>query len=697
MSTVIKNRAPAEIQVTAEQLVRTARDSVVEDEARIEKLKISTRVTDTEELKMHQAEKRRDYEEKLRHTMVNAGAYIRYAKWEESQLEFRRSRSIYERLLEGENQQYSIWIKYAEFEMRNKFVNHARNVLDRAVTILPRSSHLWYKYTYMEEMLGQVDKTRLVFERWMEWEPSEECWASYINFEVRHKELAKAREVYERFCGCFPTTRSYVKYAKWEERHGQLALARSVFERALDELPLSENKKQRLFVEFAQFETRCKEFKRARAIFKQSLDILPAEDSRELYQAFVTFERQFGDRDSIESVLVTKKRDQYETKLETDKFDYDTWFEYIRLEQAHALAEAAAATENPEQHARVLVQVRTRVRQVYQRAVEVIPPSKTDKRLWQRYIYLWINYAVFEELHLQDVNKARKVYEDCLACIPHKHFSFTKIWILAANLEVRQKDITAARKILGQAIGRCPSKNKIFRAYIQLELQLGNVERCRTLYEKYLEYAPHNCQVWQKYADLEFSVGEEDRSRSILNLAVNQPVLDMPENLWKGFIDFEVQAKQLDNATLLYERLLERTQHVKIWTSYARFLASLKKDMPAVRSLLEKSLTHFKKSDDISAKEDRAVICMAWLQLEQQYGDALSIEKVRKMQPNKVKRRRKIDTGFEEYFDYVFPDDKNSTPGLKLLQLAQNWKRDAENPLKKPKTADENEIDLDDI
>ena len=35
--------------------------------------------------------------------------------------------------------------------------------------------------------------------------------------------------------------------------------------------------------------------------------------------------------------------------------------------------------------------------QVYERAIANIPPAP-EKRYWQRYIYLWINYALFEEL-----------------------------------------------------------------------------------------------------------------------------------------------------------------------------------------------------------------------------------------------------------------------------------------------------------
>ncbi len=78
---------------------------------------------------------------------------------------------------------------------------------------------------------------------------------------------------------------------------------------------------------------------------------------------------------------------------------------------------------------------------------------------------------------------------------------------------------------------------QIFKTYIEIELQLGNIDRCRRLYEKYLEWAPANCYAWSKFAELERSLGETERGRAIFELAIAQPVLDMPELLWKvGYI-----------------------------------------------------------------------------------------------------------------------------------------------------------------
>lgn len=66
-------------------------------------------------------------------------------------------------------------------------------------------------------------------------------------------------------------------------------------------------------------------------------------------------------------------------------------------------------------------------------------------------------------------------------------------------------------------------------------------------------------------------LGDYDRCRAIFELGVEQPVLDMPELLWKAYIDFEFNEEEFENTRKLYKRLLEKTGHVKVWISYAQF------------------------------------------------------------------------------------------------------------------------------
>ncbi|GFH16471.1 uncharacterized protein HaLaN_12895, partial [Haematococcus lacustris] len=58
-----------------------------------------------------------------------------------------------------------------------------------------------------------------------------------------------------------------------------------------------------------------------------------------------------------------------------------------------------------------------------------------------------------------------------------------------------------------------------------------------------------------------------------------------------------------------------------------------------------------------------------------------SVELVAKKIPKRVKRKRAVRTeeggeaGMEEYWDYIFPEESNAAPQLKLLELAYQHKR----------------------
>lgn len=57
-------------------------------------------------------------------------------------------------------------------------------------------------------------------------------------------------------------------------------------------------------------------------------------------------------------------------------------------------------------------------------------------------------------MHAASRRPHSEVYRACLDVIPHKSFTFAKIWLMLAKFEVRHKDLQAARKVLGQVRGR---------------------------------------------------------------------------------------------------------------------------------------------------------------------------------------------------------------------------------------------------
>jgi len=170
------------------------------------------------------------------------------------------------------------------------------------------------------------------------------------------------------------------------------------------------------------------------------------------------------------------------------------------------------------------------------------------------------------------------------------------------------------------AIGMCP-KDRIFKGYIELEIELREFDRCRILYEKFLEYNPQNCTTWIKYAELESILGDVERARAIYELAVDQPKLDMPELAWKAFIDFEIEQQEFDKARSLYKRLLLKTQHVKVWLSFAQFEANSPSPVDsAEREGIDRARDIYKLANDelrnSASKEPRVMLLEAWKEFE---------------------------------------------------------------------------------
>ncbi|XP_060109579.1 crooked neck-like protein 1 isoform X2 [Heteronotia binoei] len=553
----VKNKAPAEVQITAEQLLREAKERELE----LLPPPPQQKITDEEELNDYKLRKRKTFEDNIRKNRTVISNWIKYAQWEESLKEIQRARSIYERALDVDYRNVTLWLKYAEMEMKNRQVNHARNIWDRAITTLPRVNQFWYKYTYMEEMLGNVAGARQVFERWMEWQPEEQSWHSYINFELRYKEVDRARTIYERFVIVHPDVKNWIKYARFEEKHGYFAHARKVFERAVEFFG-EDHMDEHLYVAFAKFEENQKEFERVRVIYKYALDRIPKHEAQELFKNYTIFEKKFGDRRGIEDIIVSKRRFQYEEEVKANPHNYDAWFDYLRLVESDADPDA--------------------VREVYERAIANVPPIQ-EKRHWKRYIYLWINYALYEELEAKDPERTRQVYQACVELIPHKKV------------------------------------------------------------------------------------------------------------LWKSYIDFEIEQEEYENTRSLYRRLLQRTQHVKVWISFAQFELSAGSDnsLSRCRQIYEEANKTMRNCEE---KEERLMLLESWRNFEEEFGTESSKERVDKLMPEKVKKRRKLqaedgsDAGWEEYYDYIFPEDAANQPNLKLLAMAKLWKKQQQddNPERDP-------------
>ncbi|CAD7972605.1 unnamed protein product [Amoebophrya sp. A25] len=670
----VLNKNAAEQQITAEQLIReaTERANVIHIEPKQD-------IIGEDELQAYQGRKRKEFENALRMNKNNMGTWTKYATFEASMKEYARARNVFERALQVEMHNTPLWLKYITFEQKEGFVNHARNLFDRVTLHLPRVDQFWYKYAYMEELLGNFSGARAIFERWMEYEPEDNGWTSFVKFEERCGEIDRGRRVMERYVSCHCTQAAFTRMCKFEERHGNVARTRSAYEKAIELLETELDEK--FWIAFAQFEVRQGEHVRARAIFKAALEQIPKDRAEELYQKYVNFEKIHGGQEEIEDVVMQKRRFAYEETLKDKPRDYDTWFDYLRLEEQGGDIGA--------------------VRELYERAIAQFPPIQ-QKDYWRRYIYLWYNYAMFEEMQAQDYPKARKVYDTIMKICGSKKLSFAKLYHQYAEFELRRLNLDQARRIFGRGMGEC-AKPKLFQWYAALEMQLGNFDKCRVIYERFCETHATAPTGWLKYAEFEEALDEIERARFIYETAI-EVVQDRPEVVWRAYIDLEVNMGELERARRLLDRLLEKSSHLRVWRVYAEFELDNAGDAGRMRDVLERGCSEFKERGQ---NESRAMLLEFWLaqerkratkelkemkeadiqasaeQQEQDQPDEVEISKdeveadewvgkLRDRQPKKKKMRSEDDG--QTYMDYIFPDDSAGEKNLKILQAAQAWK-----------------------
>ena len=765
---VVKNRAPAPIQISAEQIVREAADRQIDAAQFVEPI---VKIHDAEEYQQHLADRRTLFEKNIRYRREHIGNWIKYAKFEEENKEYERARSVYERALEVEFRNATLWLRYVEFELRVENINHARNVLDRAIQILPRVDFLWYKYVWMEELCQDYAKCRTVFERWVQWLPDDNVWIAYARFEVRQNNNDSAQNILQRYCQAYPTCNAYVKYAKFVEYEmNNIPLARSIYETALTTLELEEiQSNARFFIQFTNMEERQNEYDRARVIYQYAIQLLQLNDDdddnmnsmdttttkddeiskdekskrQQLYQQYLTFEKKHGTKNQIEFVVVQQHQKDYEAKIVQNPYDYDLYIEYTTMlqdyqqQQQHQQQPSSLSSSD----AAALTTTQNQIRDIYERGMGQVPPDPNHKDSWRRYIYIVIYYAIYEELMNRNRSRAIQIYTTCLnKIIPHSKFTFLKIWILLGQLYIRDHNIVATRKLFGRALGtilqhakkanspNAPMKKleKMYDTYIQIELALGEIDRCRKLYNQMVQQISTRSTVWIQYANFEATVGESDRCRAIYELALSmQDKLDSPEMVWKSYIDYEMEEGDSDKVRILYDKLLQLTQHIKVYISYGQFeCTSIGSGIAKAREIFQQAYQYFKSLNNNdhmnhsnNGKEERVLLLDAWRALEKVHGTMDDVAVVERKMPRRIKRKRmryddspndghRTELGYEEYFDYQFPDDDQDATAtgetvaaaarFKMLEMAAKWKEEQKKKRLLENDSDDDDDDSDD-
>ena len=648
-------------------------------------------ILDLEELREYQRRKRTEYEGYLKRNRLDMGQWIRYAQFEIEQHDMRRARSIFERALLVDSSFIPLWVRYIDAELKVKCVNHARNLMNRAISTLPRVDKLWYKYLIVEESLNNIEIVRSLYTKWCSLEPGVNAWNSFVDFEVRQKNWNGVREIYSKYVMVHPQVQTWLKWVKFENRHGNAEFTRSVYSLATDTVAdlqklhiWSDAEVVKLVNSFAHWEATQQEYERSTALYRIAIEKWPSNQL--LKGGLLDFEKQFGNINSIEETISYKRKMDYETTLNNNAYDYDTWWLYLDL----------VSESFPNQ-----------IMQTFEKAIVDSRPKGLSKTLhWKRYVYLWMRYICYVELELENSLLEDELFQRLINdIIPHEHFTFSKIWLMYAKFLIRQDDVPRARKILGRAIGLCP-KSKTFKGYIELEVKLKEFDRVRKIYEKFIEFRPSDLQIWSQYAELEENLGDWDRVRGIYAIALDENsqflTREAKIELLQKYITFETESQEFEEARKLYRSYLELNEYsVQSWIEFAMYQSSTPTEQQLsdlaklqsenvdediefeitdenkveARKVFEEAVAFFKDKDD---KEGRLSILEALRDYEETYGTELDQETVGKKLPKVVKKVKLQDGVEEEFIDYVFPDDidDNKPKPSKFLELAKKWKKE---------------------
>lgn len=667
-------------QITSEDIIRDSYNQ------RVKLDKLESSVEDIQELRSLQLTKRKEYEQHLNQNRLNYGQWIRYAKWEiEFNHDFKRARSIYERALQVNIEHVPLWISYIKVELSNSNINHARNLLDRAITILPKVDKFWYLYIQTEETLQNYDKVRQLFKNWVSWKPSSTVWDSYIDFEKRYEEFTNVRDIFKLYIVEYPSGSTWLKWIDFEvnvdAKSKDISIIRNVFELAMDSLILHSKEDEQLpdvVQQFCIWEFNQKEIGRVKEIFHNILDKSLFTFSEKQYNLLLTryydFERTYQFSDDVS----TKRKLKYLANVETNPNDIDSWWLLIYLSQGHEITT------------------------YLEKATASVPPDKEKTILWKRYIYLWIRLCFHYEFDREETERARDTWKACVELTSSKSLVFGKVWINYAKFEIRQDDLTAARKVLGRCIGTLNKpKNNIFKYYISLEKKMGEWDRIRKIFEKWFELSlvknTKALKVLLTYINFEKELEEFDRCESLYEIglslidnSITSPKLTPYDMLYNSYINYYKENFEYDKARQVYETLIKQHGNVKIWILYAQFESAIPNEtqllefranndaefgfeieQPQIqntRNVFTRALAHYKSN---KLDEERLIILQSWKSYETEYGDNDSVANVERKLPTIVKRTKNIDNAVEEYYEYIFPDE---TPNLnQFLMNAKKW------------------------
>jgi len=132
-------------------------------------------------------------------------------------------------------------------------------------------------------------------------------------------------------------------------------------------------------------------------------------------------------------------------------------------------------------------------------------------------VRIWIKSVILEQLVDDSFSQRRLLYIGI-----QKHPTFWELWIMLAQLEIKEEAFCAARLAFISSLKICPHIKQLWLNYSKLEEKLGNLSRARAILEQSLLKSPKDDHLWLASISLEIRTQNKKASEGKLALALQQ-------------------------------------------------------------------------------------------------------------------------------------------------------------------------------
>ncbi|KAL0235995.1 hypothetical protein GEMRC1_002577 [Eukaryota sp. GEM-RC1] len=456
----------APIQITAEQILLEA----FERQADIYFRPLQEQITDEVDLADYLVRRRREFEANVGRSPNKSKPWIEYASWELAMQDHRRMRSIMERALCTLYTEPKLWLAYAELELKGGNLEEALEVFSRATCTLPRIDKLWIIYLDVLRRSNQpYESQHAVYNKWMSWHPPNSAYIAFADFEFRMNNVDNVWKVLEQMISTRPKAQSFrdaMSFAKHrvQDLKQSIYFAQVFIQGFLDQALADVT----IFLELSSLYVEIGSLDEARSAFKFAIDNVATKDKSKVGKEWLFIERKYGDPSDIQTVALLSRKYFCLYRTEIKPNDVNNWFDLIKILQE-------------------LSSPKDEVVSVFERAIKVEIDSTSPT--FQRLVYLWIMYASYLEVVIEDAEGAKEVYSRALEELP---LGLVKVPMLAKSIAlfyVRLSDLEGCRKVLNWILTKLFDP-VLFKFVIDLENSLGNVDYCKEFYNDWKTKLP---------------------------------------------------------------------------------------------------------------------------------------------------------------------------------------------------------------